>query len=121
MPKFTISVWIKNAGTSTVSAHLGASLISAVTGQEFYNVADDIKKDFAPGTVLTTRYLNTDLGPIGKYSLYLALWEGEKTIGHGIKYAHVELLGAVEKRKKKAIIDLDFFPPSISPTSFTVE
>ena len=84
------------------------------------NVADDIKKDFAPGDIFITRYLNTDLGPTGKYSLYLALWEGEKTIGHGIKYAHVELPGAVEKKKKKAIINFDLLPPGISPTSFTV-
>jgi len=89
MPKFTIKVWVKNKGTTTVSAHLGASLVSAVTGQEYYNVADDIKKDFAPGDVFVTRYLNTDLGPIGKYTLYVALWEGEKAIGAGKKYAHV--------------------------------
>ena len=41
MPKFTIKVWVKNKGNTTVSAHVGASLVSAVTGQEFYNVADD--------------------------------------------------------------------------------
>ena len=121
MPRFTIKVWVKNTGTSTVSAHLGASLISNATGQEYYNVADDIKKDFAPGATLTMRYLNTDLGPIGKYTLYLALWEGEKTIGHGIKYAHVELPGAVEKKKKKAIVNFKLYPPGISPTSFTAE
>ena len=120
MPNFTIKVWVKNKGTSTVSAHLGASLISDVTGQEYYNVADDIKKDFAPGDIFVTRYLNTDLGPIGKYSLYLALWEGEKTIGHGIKYAHVELLHAF-KKKKKPIIRLELRPPGITPTSFTVD
>ena len=121
MPKFTIKVWVKNKGNSTVSAHLGASLVCEATGQEYYNVADDIKKDFAPGATLTTRYLNTDLGPIGKYSLYLALWEGEKTIGQGIQYAHVELLHAVEKKKKKAVIKFELLPPGISPTSFTVE
>jgi len=119
MPKFTIKVWVKNKGTTTVSAHLGASLVSAVTGQEYYNVADDIKKDFAPGDVFVTRYLNTDLGPIGKYTLYVALWEGEKAIGAGKKYAHVEILKAVEK-KKKAIIDFGLVRPEISPTSFTV-
>jgi len=120
MPKFTIKVWVKNTGTSTVSAHLGASLVSVVTGQEYYNVADDIKKDFVPGSIFITRYLNTDLGPIGKYTLYLALWEGEKPIGHGIKYAHVELIRAVEK-KKKAIINLALRHPAVIPTSFTVE
>ena len=120
MPKFTIKVWVKNRGTSTVSAHLGASLVCDATGQEYYNVADDIKKDFAPGNTFVTRYLNTDLGPIGKYSLYLAIWEGEKTIGQGTKYAHAELIRAVEKKKKK-IVNLSLLPPGISPTSFTVE
>ena len=119
MPKFTIGVWVKNKGNTTVSAHVGASLVSAVTGQEFYNIADDVKKDFAPGDVFITRYLNTDLGPTGKYTLYVALWEGEKAIGTGIKYAHVEILKAVEK-KKKAIIDFGLVRPEISPTSFTV-
>ena len=120
MPKFTIKVWVKNKGTSTVSAHLGASLICDATDQEYYNVDDDIKKDFKPGDIFVTRYLNTDLGPTGKYSLYLALWEGEKTIGHDIKYAHAELLHAVEKKKKK-VIKFELLPPGISPTSFTVE
>ena len=120
MPKFTIKVWVKNKGTSTVSAHLGASLLSDVTGQEYYNINDDIKKDFAPGDIFMTRYLNTDLGPTGKYTLYVALWEGEKTIGHGIKYAQAVLTGAVEKKKKKAIVKLNLLPPGITPTSFTV-
>ena len=101
MPKFTIKVWVKNKGTSTVSAHVGASLVCEATDQEYYNVSDDIKKDFAPGDIFITRYLNTDLGPTGKYTLHVALWEGEKTIGQGIKYAHAELVGAVEKKKKK--------------------
>ena len=120
MPKFTIKVWVKNKGTSTVSAHLGASLVCDATDQEYYNVADDIKKDFAPGDIFMTRYLNTDLGPTGKYTLHVALWEGEKKIGQGIKYAHAELPGAVEKKKKK-IINFSLLPPGISPTSFTVE
>jgi len=119
VPRFTIKVWVKNKGNTTVSAHLGASLVCDSTGQEYYNTADDIKKDFAPGSVLMTRYLNTDLGPVGKYTLYIALWEGEKTIGHGIKYAHVELHGAVEKKNKK-IIKFELLPPGIFPTSFTV-
>ena len=121
MPKFTIKVWVKNKGNAKVSAHLGASLVSDVTGQEYYNVNDDIRKDFAPGDIFMTRYLNTDLGPAGKYTLHVALWEGEKTIGHGIKYAHVELLHVVEKKKKKAIIKLNLLPPGISPASFTAE
>jgi len=121
MPTFTIKVWVRNKGTSTVSAHLGASLLCDATGQEYYNVAEDIKKDFAPGDIFVTRYLTTDLGPTGKYSLYLALWEGEKTIGKGIKKEQVELLHAVEKKKKKAIVNFKLLPPGISPASFTVE
>ena len=120
MPKFTIKVWVKNKGTSTVSAHLGASLVCDATGQEYYNVDDDIKKDFAPGDIFMTRYLNTDLGPTGKYTLYVALWEGEKTIGQGTKYAQVVLSGAVEKKKKK-VVKFELLPPGISPASFTVE
>ena len=119
MPNFTIKVWVKNKGNTTVSAHVGASLVSSVTGQEYYNVADDIKKDFAPGDTFIIRYLHTDLGPAGKYTLYVALWEGEKAIGTGIKYAHVEILKAVEK-KKRAIIDFSLVRPEISPASFTV-
>ena len=120
MPKFTIKLWVKNKGNTTVSAHVGASLVSNVTGQEYYNAADDIKKDFAPGNTFISRYLNTDLGPIGKYTLYVALWEGEKAIGTGIKYDHVEIVNAVEK-KKKSIIEFSLVRPEISPTSFTVE
>jgi len=120
MPKFTIKVWVKNKGNTTVSAHVGASLLSNVTGQEYYNVEDDIKKDFAPGDTFVIRYLNTDLGPVGKYTLYVALWEGEKAIGTGIKYAHVEIVNAVEK-KKKPIIDFSLVRTEIFPTSFTVK
>ena len=54
MPKFTIKLWVKNKGNTTVSAHVGASLVSNVTGQEYYNAADDIKKDFAPGNTDTS-------------------------------------------------------------------
>ena len=123
MPKFTIKVWVKNEGTSTVSAHLGASLVCDATGQEYFNTADDIKKDFKPGDLFVTRYLNTDLGPTGKYTLHVALWEGEKAIGKGIKYASAKLLRAVEKKKKKkkAIVKFKLFPPGITPTSFAVD
>jgi len=47
----------------------------------------------------------------------VALWEAEKTIGTGKKYAHVEILNAVEK-KKKAIIDMGLVRPEIYPLSF---
>ena len=116
MPKFTIKVWVKNKGTSTVSAHLGASLVCDATGQEYYNVADDIKKDFAPGDTFVIRYLNTDLGPVGKYTLYVALWEGEKAIiaGAGAVLAYLYL----EKNKEKKT---DISDVSIYPTEFYEE
>ena len=114
MPKFTIKVWVKNKGTSTVSAHLGASLLCDATGQEYYSVAEDIKKDFAPGDIFMTRYLTTDLGPPGKYSLYLALWEGEKTIilGAGAVLAYFFLKREEEKKEKKVNMpNLSISPP----------
>ena len=115
MPNFVIKVWAKNKGNTTVSAHVGASLVSAVTGQEFYNVADDVKKDFAPGDVFVTRYLNTDLGPMGKYTLYVALWEGEKAIIAGAGALLAYFLVEKNKEKKTDISDV-----SISPTEFYV-
>ena len=44
MPKFSISCWVNNKGTATVSAHVGASLVNAIDGTEYFNTADDIKK-----------------------------------------------------------------------------
>ena len=67
MPKFVISCWVNNTGTTTVSAHVGASLVSVANNIEYYNVNDDIKKDFPPGKTWVKRYLNSDLGPIVKY------------------------------------------------------
>jgi len=119
MVKFSISCWVNNTGTTTVSAHVGASLVSVVNNIEYYNVDDDIKKNFPPGKTWVKRYLNSDLGPIGKYDLYIALWEGEKAIGTGKKYASVMISGAVEKKKKKiATVELDVSKTVISPTSF---
>ena len=117
MPKFSISCWVNNTGTTTVSAHVGASLVSVVNNIEYYNVDDDIKKDFPPGKTWVKRYLNSDLGVIGKYDFYIALWEGEKKIGTGIKYTYARISGAVEK-KKKTIVKLDITDNIISPTSF---
>jgi len=98
---------------------VGASLVSVVNNIEYYNVDDDIKKNFPPGKTWVKRYLNSDLGPIGKYDLYIALWEGEKAIGTGKKYASVMISGAVEKKKKKiATVELDVSKTVISPTSF---
>ena len=121
MPKFSISCWVENTGTTIVSAHVGASLVHANTGIEYYNTADDIKKNFNPGKTWVFRNLNTELGATGIYDFYLALWEGEKTIGTGIKYASVKISGAVEKKKKiaTATVKLDVSKTVISPTSFT--
>ena len=119
MPKFSISCWVENTGTTTVSAHVGASLVHATNGMEYYNTADDIMKNFPPGKTWVFRSLNTDLGATGKYDFYIALWEGEKAIGTGIKYTYARISGAVEKKKKKAVVKLEISKNVISPTSFT--
>ena len=118
MPKFTIWCMVNNTGTATVSAHVGASLMGS-DGIEYYNTADDIKKDFPPGKTSVKRYLNTELGKVGKYTLYLALWEGEKTIGTGTKYAAAVITDAVEKKKKTvAEVKMEITSPDVFPTSF---
>ena len=118
MPKFTITVTVTNNGTTSVSAHLGASLVGATDHIEFYNTSDDIKYTFPVGETIITRYLSTDLGAYQKYYLYVALWEGEKLIGTGKKYATAVLPNAVEKKKKK-VVDMTLAVPSISPTAFS--
>ena len=118
MPKFSISCWVNNKGTAAVSAHVGASLVNAVNGIEYYNTADDVKKNFNPGKTWVFRYLNTELGATGLYDFYLALWEGEKDIGTGTKYASVMIPGAVEKKKKVAAVKFDISDAVITPASF---
>ena len=117
MPKFTIHVTVTNSGNTSVSAHVGASLVGATDHIEYYNTSEDITKTFSVGVTSVTRYLTSDLGKNQKYYLYVALWEAEKPIGHGIKYATAVLPNAVEK-KKKIIIDMTLAVPSISPASF---
>jgi len=75
--------------------------VNAINGIEYYNTADDIKKNFNPGKTWVFRYLNTELGATGIYDFYLTLWEGEKKIGTGKKYASVMIKKDVEKKKKK--------------------
>ena len=118
MPKFSISCWVNNKGTATVSAHVGASLVNVADGTEYYNTADDIKKNFKPGKTWVFRNLNTELGATGKYDFYLALWEGENEIGKGKKYASVMISGAVEKKKKVVAVKLDISDTVITPVSF---
>ena len=120
MPKFTIQVSVTNAGNVPVSAHVGASLVGVTDHVEYYNTSEDITLKFNVGVTSVTRYLTSDLGLYQKYYLYVALWEAEKTIGLGKKYAVAVLKNAVEK-KKKIVLDLSLSTPSISPTSFLGE
>jgi len=117
MPKFTITVIVTNNGNASVSAHVGASLVGASDHVEYFNTSDDIKYTFPTGETEITRYLNTDLGAYQKYYLYVALWEGEKTIGKGKKYASAVVKNAVEK-KKKIVVDMTLGVRSVSPASF---
>ena len=120
MPKFTIRVSVTNNGNAPVSAHVGASLVGVVDHMEYYNTSEDITQEFNVGVTSVTRYLTSDLGRYQKYYLYVALWEAEKTIGLGKKYAVAVLANAVEK-KKKIVLDLSLSTPLISPTSFLGE
>ena len=81
MPKFTIKVIVTNNGNTSVTAHVGASLVGASDHIEYYNASEDITQKFNIGVTSVTRYLTTDLGIYQKYYLYVALWEGEKPIG----------------------------------------
>ena len=53
-----------------------------------------------------------------KYDLVVAIWEGEKLIGTGIKYATVTLENAVEK-KKKIVVNMTTDVIKFYPVSFT--
>ena len=120
MPKFTIKVVVTNNGNASVSAHVGASLVGASDHVEYFNTSEDIKRTFSIGDTSITRYLTTDLGAYQKYYLYVALWEGEKLIGTGKKYASAVVPNAVEK-KKKLLVKMTLGVPSISPQSFIGE
>jgi len=117
MPKFTIHVSVTNNGNTAVAAHVGASLVGAVDHMEYYSTAEDITQIFGIGVTSVTRYLTSDLGRNQKYYLYVALWEAEKPIGHGIRYDTATLPNAVEKKKKK-VIGMTLAVPNISPTLF---
>ena len=119
MPRFTIRVRITNNSGVPVKVHIGASLVGQRNATEYYNTSDDITRVCNMGRNEYTRYLNTELGPPEKYDLYVVLWEGEKPIGQGIRYAQVMIPGAVEK-KKKLEVKLDLALLNFSPTSFTL-
>ena len=119
MPKFILKLKVTNSSGVSVSAHVGASLVGTQNQIEYYNEAENIKKLFPIGDTIIQRYLTTDLGVYQKYDLVVALWEGEKTIGHGIKYADFTVKNAVEKKKKitvkMGISVVDYYPRSFSP------
>jgi len=119
MPKFTIRLRVTNTTGGPVKAHVGASLVGK-DWSEYYNTADDVTLIFYNGKNEFIRYLNTDLGGYQKYDLVIAVWEGEKPIGHGVKYANVTLKDAVEKKKKK-VVNMTTEVLNFSPTSFTAE
>ena len=119
MPKFTIRMRVNNKCGVPVTAHVGASLIGVTNTIEYYNEADDITKVFPTGKTEFVRYLNTDLGQVQKYDLYVALWDASKTIGTGTPYVIVKVPNAVEK-KKKLKVSLDVSVLSYYPTSFTI-
>ena len=118
MPKFILKLKVTNNSGVSVSAHVGASLVGVKDHVEYYNTSDDIKKVFPPGDTTVKRYLSSALGAYQKYYLYVALWEGEKPIGEGIKYATAVLPDAVEK-KKKIVIDFKLSIIDYSPKSFS--
>ena len=114
MPRFILRLKVTNRSGVSISAHVGASLVGTQNQIEYYNKSQDIKKLFPVGETIVERYLTSDLGPLQKYDLVVALWEGEKPIGHGIRYASITLRNAVEKKKKRtvnmAVAVLDYSP-----------
>ena len=117
MPKFTMRIRVTNKSGAPVSAHVGASLVGVNDWVEYFNKGEDVKKTFDAGITDVVRYLTTDLGANQKYDLVVALWEGEKLIGTGIKYATVTVKNAVEK-KKKIVVNLAASVQKFYPSSF---
>jgi len=119
MPNFKISIGVRNNSGYTVTAHVGASLVGVQDSVEYYNTSDDVKKIFKPGRTEFVRYLNTDLGKYQKYNLVVALWEGEKKIGTGTKYAVMTKTNAVEKKKRNDV-NLAIYTTNVQPVEFAV-
>ena len=120
MPKFTIRLRVTNNSGFPVKVHIGASLIGQEDLMEYYNTSDDITKVLGEGKNEYTRYLNTDLGRVQKYDLYVVVWEGEKTIGQGKRYAQAKVLSVVEK-KKKIVVNMTLGVLSFYPNSFVAD
>jgi len=118
MPTFTIRLRVTNNSGVPIKAHVGASLVGK-DWMEYYNKSEDVTRVFNPGKNEFVRYLTTDLGKYQKYDLVLVLWEGEKPIGKGTRYASLKVVNAVEKKKKK-IVDMTLAVLSFSPNSFVV-
>ena len=118
MPKFTIRIAVTNLSSGPVTAHVGASLVGISDYREYFNTSEDYKHTFNTGISTVERYLTSDLGAYQKYNLHVALWEADKPIGQGIKYASAVKMYAVEKKKKK-VINLSMAISASSPSSFT--
>jgi len=118
MPNFTIHLRVTNNSGVPIKAHVGASLVGK-DWMEYYNKSEDVTRVFNPGKNEFVRYLTTDLGKYQKYDLVLVLWEGEKPIGKGTRYASLKVVNAVEK-KKKIVVDMTLAVLSFSPNSFVV-
>jgi len=118
MPTFTIRLRVTNNSGVPIKAHVGASLVGK-DWMEYYNKSEDVTRVFNPGKNEFVRYLTTDLGKYQKYDLVLVLWEGEKPIGKGTRYASLKVVNAVEK-KKKIVVDMTLAVLSFSPNSFVV-
>ena len=119
MPKFTIKLWVINNSGAPIKAHVGASLVGA-DWTEYYNKSEDITLVFKPGKTVVGRFLTSDLGANQKYKLIVVIWEGEKPIGHGRKYATKTLINAVEK-KKKIVPSFNISIRNFSPGTFYEE
>jgi len=119
MPEFVIKMFVSNNGTAPVTAHVGASLVGVSDNIEYNNTSQDYKYTFKVGSEIIYRRLTTNLGAYQKYDLYVALWEAEKTIGTGIKYAFAKKANAVEKKKKIVPVKLGMSIQYVSPISFT--
>jgi len=118
MPKFTIKLRVTNNSGVPIKAHVGASLVGK-DWREYYNKSEDVTRVFNPGKNEFVRYITTDLGKYQKYDLVLVLWEGEKPIGKGKKYASLKLVNAVEK-KKKIVVNMTLGVLNFYPKSFVV-
>ena len=117
MPRFTLRIRVTNNSGVPVKAHVGASLVGKKDWAEFYNKSEDVTRVFNTGKSEFIRYITTDLGKYQKYNLILTLWEGEKPIGTGTKYATLKVVDAVEK-KKKIVVKMTLAALNLYPKSF---